>query len=284
MEVDSSTKFDEIEPQITLHRFIAIIKTDEQFTQLKHALISGKIDINEVDEKGFSALHWAVLFENDQVVELLVQLNVNQLFRDLHYDSTALDYAVGRYANPIIARSLLQSSDQQTIQDLLGSKNSDGDTALHVAVRYGNYSCITVLLQHGSSPSENNHKDQKPIDIAKSMENQNEEMVDIIEMLEGALTKESHSKCWQCGKMWYNGTKRCSRCHYARYCNRECQVAHWKCHKVECEPVVLGRSDGRFLDEFMKREKASNTIEIDPDFNDYICVQIHRTGYAFYIK
>ena len=29
--------------------------------------------------------------------------------------------------------------------------------------------------------------------------------------------------------------KRCGKCFVARYCSRECQVAHWKSHKRQCK-------------------------------------------------
>ncbi|CAJ1949117.1 unnamed protein product [Cylindrotheca closterium] len=32
--------------------------------------------------------------------------------------------------------------------------------------------------------------------------------------------------------------KDCSRCHQACYCSKECQVANWKEHKVECKACV----------------------------------------------
>ena len=32
--------------------------------------------------------------------------------------------------------------------------------------------------------------------------------------------------------------QRCSKCKFARYCNRECQKSAWKDHKIECERIV----------------------------------------------
>ncbi|KAG2373471.1 hypothetical protein C9374_012078 [Naegleria lovaniensis] len=39
--------------------------------------------------------------------------------------------------------------------------------------------------------------------------------------------------CAACGKP--NATKRCGGCHGVVYCSKECQVAHWKTHKVDCK-------------------------------------------------
>ncbi|KAF0973354.1 hypothetical protein FDP41_008561 [Naegleria fowleri] len=39
--------------------------------------------------------------------------------------------------------------------------------------------------------------------------------------------------CAACGKP--NATKRCGGCHSVVYCSKECQVSHWKTHKVDCK-------------------------------------------------
>ena len=46
--------------------------------------------------------------------------------------------------------------------------------------------------------------------------------------------------CWYCCTEHPVGAPKllqCSRCHEARYCNAECQKAHWKSHKQACTPV-----------------------------------------------
>ncbi|MBS0649154.1 MAG: zinc finger MYND domain-containing protein [Verrucomicrobia bacterium] len=44
------------------------------------------------------------------------------------------------------------------------------------------------------------------------------------------------TKCNQCSKMETVAHKlhMCTRCHEALYCNRECQTAHWRAHKLVC--------------------------------------------------
>ena len=71
---------DEIMPTLPLHRFIAIVKvkiskksekvlkkyfyfqTEEQVEQLRRAILTGNHDVAELDEKGYSSLHWAGQF------------------------------------------------------------------------------------------------------------------------------------------------------------------------------------------------------------------------------
>ena len=46
------------------------------------------------------------------------------------------------------------------------------------------------------------------------------------------LKKQIEKRCSFCKK---NGeTRTCNRCKKARYCNRECQKAHWAIHKLVC--------------------------------------------------
>jgi len=42
--------------------------------------------------------------------------------------------------------------------------------------------------------------------------------------------------CYFCQNVIKTGLKLCSRCKITRYCSKECQKAHWKKHKVYCEP------------------------------------------------
>jgi len=42
----------------------------------------------------------------------------------------------------------------------------------------------------------------------------------------------SRDVCARCGKE--GAPSRCSRCKTFKYCNRECQVAHWPAHKSSC--------------------------------------------------
>jgi len=51
---------EEISPTIPLHRFIAVAKTDDQVEQLRLAILQGgEYDLNEIDQRGYSSLHWA---------------------------------------------------------------------------------------------------------------------------------------------------------------------------------------------------------------------------------
>jgi hypothetical protein len=49
------------------------------------------------------------------------------------------------------------------------------------------------------------------------------------------LPAEKGRHCEQCNKATFGkGMKKCGACRKARYCNIECQTAHWQQHKLVC--------------------------------------------------
>ncbi|KAK8151829.1 putative MYND domain protein [Phyllosticta citrichinensis] len=52
-------------------------------------------------------------------------------------------------------------------------------------------------------------------------------------MADTAETNTGATGCGSCGKT-HTKLQRCSRCQSERYCNRDCQKAHWKTHKKVC--------------------------------------------------
>jgi len=48
----------------------------------------------------------------------------------------------------------------------------------------------------------------------------------------GESSSSSSYTCDNCGAD--DADKKCARCKQTYYCNRDCQVSHWKIHKVDC--------------------------------------------------
>ena len=77
----------------------------------------------------------------------------------------------------------------------------------------------------------------------------------------------SHIECDFCGKP--GPTKNCSRCMSYYYCNRECQVNHWKNHKVRC--TLLKDQYDKFKEkkcigqEFLEEKEKGKTDYKEPD-------------------
>lgn len=74
--------------------------------------------------------------------------------------------------------------------------------------------------------------------------------------------------------------QRCSKCKFARYCNRECQKSAWKDHKTECErilnvypniPTDLVRLMARIMQQQAGRKMSSvytSLVSHQKDFDD----------------
>ena len=54
--------------------------------------------------------------------------------------------------------------------------------------------------------------------------------------LNGEITQRFARSCDYCHEN--NAKKKCANCKVARYCNRDCQVAHWRKHKADCHKIT----------------------------------------------
>ena len=61
--------------------------------------------------------------------------------------------------------------------------------------------------------------------------------------------------CSYCSKV-SSSLKKCTLCHAAQYCDKECQTKHWKIHKLQCksEPVDLSTSPSKSADAELEHE------------------------------
>ena len=60
--------------------------------------------------------------------------------------------------------------------------------------------------------------------------------VDIPEFLGDFKIRHSNDKCHTCEQKDEGGKLlKCSKCHWALYCDASCQKAHWDIHKPECK-------------------------------------------------
>lgn len=89
-----------------------------------------------------------------------------------------------------------------------------GDTALTIMDGTTSYACANEkILKYVRS-------------IARLAEEFVKSGVDIVKI----------QNCYFCQNIIKTGLKLCSRCKITLYCSKECQKAHWKKHKVYCEP------------------------------------------------
>jgi SET and MYND domain-containing protein len=69
------------------------------------------------------------------------------------------------------------------------------------------------------------------------------------------LTSHWGTKCLYCFKSHGNEVKlsKCSKCHEASYCSRDCQLKDWPQHKLECSKLkyIWGQFNSQLLDEML---------------------------------
>jgi len=78
-----------------------------------------------------------VFFRKENVVELLTTLNADPTIRDNVHDLTPLDYAIGQYSNPQIARMIIGAYGPDKIFEILRSFDNKQNTPLHIAAKFG---------------------------------------------------------------------------------------------------------------------------------------------------
>ena len=185
---------------------VDVIIGDDELTLLHIVCLFGDVDlvkmvlarnpnINEFDKNGYTALHYAILNDNLEVVNLLIanRADVN-ILTDQH-KQTALHLAGGANANLDIIRILLDNGVEPNTKDIMGetalyptlanSGNLDilrlliehgidinsidikGNTILHLAALFDNVEDIIFLIKNGCNPLAINLVGETPADIVK---------------------------------------------------------------------------------------------------------------------
>ncbi len=106
------------------------------------ALLRGGVDVNAVDEKGWSPLTWAIDKGHAKVAVLLIEggASVNHQTR---FGSSVLAFAVGRGLSAVVKKLLEHGADPNLA-------DSDGAVALMQAAQTGNIHFAEQLLRHGA--------------------------------------------------------------------------------------------------------------------------------------
>lgn len=112
----------------------------DDYPRLLKQLLSKGFDINEVDERGDSALHMAIFFDSPQRAELLLSLGADLHLPDNHGNTALLDAA--RLGNEHMVKLLLRHGAN------VQHKNHDQQSAIDIATVMGNKSITEMLTIH----------------------------------------------------------------------------------------------------------------------------------------
>jgi ankyrin repeat protein len=124
--------------------------------EMVNALLQGGADVNQVDEKRFTALLRALQNNHEEISNILVarpELDVNAQGEG---GANALISFVARQREPAV-QDLLDRGANVNLPD------SDGDTALNIAVQRGNVRIVELLLSKGADPNIKNKLGGTPL-------------------------------------------------------------------------------------------------------------------------
>ena len=119
-------------------------------------LLSYTPDVNARNMKGQTPLHLAVLFEGEQLVELLL---INGADANAYDNKRIVPLHKAKYA---AAKLLLSYAADPNFQD------EEGNTPLHLNARHGYHKTVELLISAGADPTILDDRGRTPLDHAIS--------------------------------------------------------------------------------------------------------------------
>jgi ankyrin repeat protein len=178
-------------------------------------------DVNKANTKGFTPLYVAVHNGQLAVVRCLVKdcgVDVNEANE---CGATAL-YIAAQKGHSGIVQCLVEELGADVNKAL-----DDGATPLMVAARMKHKKVIAYLLKHGADPQLSVPEYGTAANVSKSVGAPDEQTA--------YLEAKTHCPNAGCDGA---GTKKCTGCKQARYCGKQCQLAHWPAHKAKCKEAT----------------------------------------------
>ena len=145
------------------------------FDEVRDLLKDTTINVNSCGFDGYAALHYSCANDHRDIAELLLLHGADIDARSSFLESTPLMYACenGSFSTTEL---LLERGA------FVHAKDTNGDTALHLACKYGNDASrrqiVKELLENGADPEEQNTKDKTPLDYGTIYERN--DIVDVL--------------------------------------------------------------------------------------------------------
>ena len=106
------------------------------------ALLDQRVDVNQAESDGTTALHWAVYNDDVELVTRLIRAGANVNAKN-DYGATPMSEAAVA-GNPVVIERLLKAGADPD------SPNAEGQTALMILARTSNVQAAKLLLRHGA--------------------------------------------------------------------------------------------------------------------------------------
>ena len=122
-------------------------------------LLAAKADVNLLDADGFTALHWAVMFDRSDVVEVLLANKADLNIKVAKFGWTPLRLAV-IHGHLAAAEVLLKGGSDPNVKD------ADNIPLLHQAIISGNKGMVELLLANKADPNAKDSEGDSSMDEA----------------------------------------------------------------------------------------------------------------------
>jgi len=139
--------------------------------QVVELLLAEKADVNLLDEGGFTALHWATMFNKSDVAEVLLANKANTNIKVAKFGWTPLRLAV-IHGHKATAEALLKGGADPNVKD------EENIPLLHQAVIVGKTEMVELLLANKCDINLKDAEGETP--LAEAVEQGNQEMIELL--------------------------------------------------------------------------------------------------------
>jgi ankyrin repeat protein len=143
---------------------------NHKYDEFKKLLNKNKdIDINLQDEYNNSLIHYAIVFNQEEIIKLLLSYECNIDYIDI--DGKTILYYPIKYGYNNILKILLENSNHIIGIHIHNIKDNNNNTPLHYAIIYNNHEALQILIDNDSDINSVNSEGNTPLHIAVNNNN-----------------------------------------------------------------------------------------------------------------